>query len=119
MRVVPSFLPFVFNKKDIFKMKATWKDLSIKEKLAIGTALAAFSVGWILTGIAAFVPLYMSEQSILWILGQSLTYSAAVFGVTAYFNAESVQLRRDIDRHLERVERMNKLKAEEEAEEDE
>ncbi len=119
MKVVPSFFAFVFIKKDIFEMKTTWKDLGIKEKLAIGTALAAFTVGWILTGIAAFVPLYMSEQSILWILGQSLTYSAAVFGVTAYFNAESVQLRRDIDRHLERVERMNKLKAEEEAEEDE
>lgn len=119
MKVVPSFFAFVFIKKDIFEMKATWKDLGIKEKLAIGTALAAFTVGWVLTGIAAFVPLYMSEQSILWILGQSLTYSAAVFGVTAYFNAESVQLRRDIDRHLERVERMNKLKAEEEAEEDE
>ena len=119
MKVVPSFFAFVFIKKDDFEMKATWKDLGIKEKLAIGTALAAFTVGWVLTGIAAFVPLYMSEQSILWILGQSLTYSAAVFGVTAYFNAESVQLRRDIDRHLERVERMNKLKAEEEAEEDE
>ena len=45
MKVVPSFLPFVFKKKDIFEMKATWKDLGIKEKLAIGTALAAFTVG--------------------------------------------------------------------------
>lgn len=119
MKVVLSFFAFVFKKKDNFKMKATWKDLGIKEKLAIGTALAAFTVGWVLTGIAAFVPLYMSEQSILWILGQSLTYSAAVFGVTAYFNSESQKLRRDIDRHLERVERMNKLKVEEEVEEDE
>lgn len=59
-------------------MKQSWKDLEIKDKLAVGTALAAFTAGWLLTGIAAFVPLLLSEQSILWILGQSLVYSASV-----------------------------------------
>lgn len=85
-------------------MKQSWKDLEIKDKLAVGTALAAFAAGWLLTGIAAFVPLLLSEQSILWILGQSLVYSASVFGVAAYFRSESVQLRRDMDRHLAEAE---------------
>lgn len=73
-----------------------WKDLGIKEKLAIGTAVAAFAIGWILVGTAAFVPLLLSEQSILWILGQSLIYSASVFGITGYFNSETRRLRSDI-----------------------
>lgn len=87
-------------------MRQTFKDLNIKEKLAIISACAAFALGWTLTGIAAFVPLLLSEQAILFILGQAMTYSAAVFGVSMYFNAESRQLRRDIDRHIAHAERM-------------
>ena len=87
-------------------MKTTWNDLSIKEKLAIGTACAAFALGWLITGLAAFVPLLISEQGVLWILGQSLVYTASVFGVSAYFRSEAVQLRRDMDKHLEHMEKL-------------
>ena len=94
---------FIENKK---RMKQHWKDLDIKDKLAVSTACMAFLAGWLLTGLAAFVPLLLSEQSVLWILGQSLVYSASVFGVAAYFKSESVQLRRDVDKHLAHTERM-------------
>lgn len=87
-------------------MKITFKDLNIKEKLAIISACAAFTMGWLLTGIAAFVPLLLSEQSILWILGQAMTYSAAVFGVSMYFNAETRIMKHNIDKHLAHAERM-------------
>lgn len=87
-------------------MNKKWKDLSIKEKLAIGSACLAFIAGWALTGIAAFVPLLLSEQGILWILGQSLVYSASVFGVSLYFKAESTQLKNDIERYFDRKERL-------------
>ena len=87
-------------------MKTTWNDLSIKEKLAIGSACVAFALGWLITGLAAFVPLLISEQGVLWILGQSLVYTASVFGVSAYFRSEAVQLRRDMDRHLEQMEKI-------------
>lgn len=87
-------------------MKTTWNDLSIKEKLAIGSACAAFVLGWLITSLAAFVPMLISEQGVLWILGQSLVYTASVFGVSAYFKSETVQLRRDMDRHLEHMEKM-------------
>lgn len=87
-------------------MKTTWNDLGIKEKLAIGSACVAFALGWMITGLAAFVQLLISEQGVLWILGQSLVYTASVFGVSAYFRSEAVQLRRDVDRHLERMEHM-------------
>jgi len=87
-------------------MKQTFNDLNIKEKLAIISACGAFIMGWTLTGIAAFVPILLSEQGVLWILGQSLVYSASIFGVAAYFKAESVQMKKDINRHLENTERM-------------
>lgn len=83
-----------------------WVDLSIKEKLAIGSACLAFLAGWTLTGIAAFVPILLSEQGVLWILGQSLIYAASVFGVSLYFKAESVQMKRDIERYFDRKERL-------------
>ena len=86
-------------------MKTTFKDLNIKEKLAIGSACVAFTLGWLITGLAAFVPLLISEQGVLWILGQSLVYTASVFGVSAYFRSEAVQLRRDVDRHIRQMER--------------
>ena len=87
-------------------MKTTWKDLGIKEKLAMASACLAFMAGWVLTGLACFVPLLISEQGILWILGQSLIYTASVFGISAYFKSETVQMKHDVARHLERVERM-------------
>ena len=96
---------FVFIEK-LNKMKQNWNDLNIKEKLSIASACLAFIAGWTLTGIAAFVPILLSEQGVLWILGQALIYSASVFGVALYFKAESVQMKHDIDRHLERVERL-------------
>lgn len=84
-----------------------WRDLNIKERLAIITALAAFIFGWGLS-ISAFIVPPMGEISngILWILGQSLIYAASVFGITGYFNAESVKLRYDMDKHFAHMEHM-------------
>ena len=89
-------------------MKITWKDLNIKEKLAIASACIGFIAGWTLTGIAAFVPLLLSEQGVLWILAQSLTYASAVFGVSMYFNAESRQMKRDLKHYFNEQERLQK-----------
>ena len=87
-------------------MKNNWKDLNIKEKLAIISACAAFCMGWVLTSIAAFMPLLLSEQAILWILGQAMTYSAAVFGVSMYFNAEAKQMKNDLRLYFNEKERL-------------
>ena len=88
-------------------MKTKWVDLNIKEKLAILSAIIAFILGWCMS-IAGFwiPPIGEVADSILWILGQALLYAASVFGVSAYFRSETVQLKRDMDRHLEHIERM-------------
>lgn len=87
-------------------MRIKFTDLNIKEKLAIISACAAFCLGWVLTTIAAFVPLLLSEQAILWILGQAMTYSAAVFGVSMYFNAEAKQMKNDLRLYFNEKERL-------------
>ena len=88
-------------------MKTTWTTLNIKEQIAIISACVAFILGWAMSIGAFFVPpVGEVADSILWILGQALLYSSAVFGVSAYFRSEAVQLRRDMDRHLEHMERM-------------
>lgn len=88
-------------------MKQNWSDLNIKEKLSIASACMAFIIGWGLVICAAFVPILLSEQGVLFILGQALIYSASVFGVALYFKAESVQLKHDVDRHIRHMERMS------------
>lgn len=47
-----------------------WRDLDIKDKVAIITCVIAFSIGWLLT-IAGFIvdPLGIVSDSVLWILG--------------------------------------------------
>ena len=88
-------------------MKNTWKDLNIKEKLAILSACAAFLIGWALS-IAGFIvpPLGEVHESILFILGQALVYAASVFGIAAYFKAESMQMKDDISKHISEMERL-------------
>lgn len=73
-----------------------WKTLGVKEKLAISTAVIAFACGWILVGFAAFIPLFISEQGVLFVLGEGLLYASGVFGVSAYFSSETKRLRNDL-----------------------
>lgn len=84
-------------------MSEKWNELNIKEKLAIISAIVAFIIGWGLT-IAGFIiePTGEVADSVLWILGQALIYSASVFGVSAYFNSESIKLKKDIKMYVNR-----------------
>ena len=87
-----------------------WKDLPVREKIAIITAVAAFIVGWGMS-IAGFwlPPIGEVADSVLWILGQALIYAASVFGLTGYFTSETRRLRRDINMKIEDYERHRKM----------
>ena len=84
----------------------TWKTLDIKAKFAIVTAVVAFVAGWGLT-IAGFIipPEGEVADSVLWILGQSLIYTASVLGIGMYFNNQMVKFRTDTKRYIDRMER--------------
>ena len=80
--------------------------LDIKTKFAIGTAVVAFVVGWGLT-IAGFVipPKGEVHDSVLWILGQALVYTASVLGFGMYVNSQMVKFRADNRRYIRDIER--------------
>lgn len=72
-------------------------DLPFKDKIAIITAIASFSIGWILTILAFYTePIGEVHSSVEWILGQSLIYTASVLGIGMYFSSESLRLRNDL-----------------------
>lgn len=85
----------------------TYDKCTIKEKIAIITAVLAFVLGWALT-IAGFIvpPVGDISNSVLWVLGQALIYAASVFGITSYFKSESVQMKRDMERYFDKKERL-------------
>ena len=81
----------------------TWKEMDVKTKFAIVTAVVAFVVGWGLT-IAGFIipPQGEVADSVLWILGQALIYTASVLGIGMYFNNQMVKFRTDTRRYIDR-----------------
>ena len=81
----------------------TWKEMDVKTKFAIVTAVVAFVVGWGLT-IAGFIldPKGQVHDSVLWILGQALIYTASVLGFGMYFNNQMVKFRSDTKRYIDR-----------------
>lgn len=83
----------------------TWVKMDIKQKFAIVTAVVAFVAGWGLT-IAGFIipPKGEVSDSVLWILGQALVYTASVLGIGMYFNNELVNLRRETRRYIREIE---------------
>ena len=93
--------------------------LDIKTKFAIGTAVVAFVVGWGLT-IAGFIipPKGEVHDSVLWILGQALVYTASVLGIGMYFNNQMQKFRADTRRYIRDMEQ-GKNPEEEESDEKE
>lgn len=81
----------------------TYEKCTVKQKVAIFTALAAFILGWGLT-IAGFIipPTGEIADSVLWVLGQALVYAASVFGITGYFTAESKRMKRDMENYFDK-----------------
>ena len=80
----------------------TWKSMDIKQKFAIVTAVVAFVAGWGLT-IAGFIipPEGEVSDSVLWILGQALIYTASVLGIGMYFKNQMVKFRADPRRYID------------------
>lgn len=76
--------------------------MDLKQKTAYWTAIVAFVLGWGLTIAGFFVPPKGEVSgSVLWVLGQAMLYTAAVLGITLYFNNQMVKFREDTREYLE------------------
>lgn len=98
-------------------MAQRFKDLNPKEKLSYGAALVALFVGFGLT-ITAFIVEPMGEihDSVLWTLGQLLTFSGGIFGVGVYTTGAVRGMKREINHFMHDPERQRCEVFEEETE---
>ena len=80
----------------------TTQKMDLKQKTAYATAIVAFVLGWGLT-IAGFCipPKGDVSDSVLWILGQALIYTASVLGITMYFKSKVVELQDETRRYVD------------------
>ena len=77
-----------------------WKNLDVKNKIAYTTAISAFTLGWALTVASFVVGKGQIHDSVLWVLGQALVYTASVFGIGMYCSTSVRQMRYDINRYM-------------------
>lgn len=81
--------------------KLTWKEQTFKEKISYTFAAACFSLGWIITFIAFFIPpVGIVADGILWILGQSLLFTGAIIGIGQYYNAQTQNFKYEIKKFI-------------------
>lgn len=87
-------------------MKQKFSELSIKDKLGFVTAALAFVFGWLITIIAAFVPILLSEQGVLFILGEGMIYCGSFIGISMYFRSEQHQMKTELKQYFNKKERL-------------
>lgn len=74
-----------------------------KDKLAYIFAGAALLVGFILTILGFIVaPLGVIDNSVLWVLGQCLTFTGAICGVSLHVKGSTEELKQEILEEMKR-----------------
>lgn len=74
----------------------TWKTLDIKTKIAYVTAIIAFTLGWGLSVAGFVIGAGVISDSVLWVLGQALVYTASVFGIGMYTTGEVKKMKMSV-----------------------
>lgn len=87
-------------------LKDKIEKMTMKEKIAYGTCIAAFIFGWGLT-IAGFIvpPLGIVSDSVLWVLGQALLYCGAVVGISSHYGSEVRNFEKKISDYVKKTEK--------------
>lgn len=82
-------------------MAKKFKDLDPKEKISYTAAIVSLFIGFGLT-ITAFIVEPMGEihDSVLWTLGQLLTFAGGIFGVGVYTTGAVRGMKREINRFM-------------------
>lgn len=94
------------------EIKNKVEKMTMKEKIAYGTCIAAFIFGWGLT-IAGFIvpPMGVVSDSILWILGQSLLYCGAVVGISSHYGTEVKKFEKKVSDYVKQQTEENRNNA--------
>lgn len=91
-----------------------WSELSIKSRLTLISASAAFLLGWIIVICGLFMPpLGEISNSVLVVLGEGLVYAASALGITLYLKDETLTMQRRIAQEMNRMNNNDKDEDEE------
>lgn len=94
----------IFIEKDITMdtIKEKWSELGVKDKIAYSTAVACFSLGWLLV-IAGFIapPLGEVTPSVISIFGASLTYTGTILGIGLKFHSDLIKFKQQIREEID------------------
>lgn len=83
------------------RLREEWRNIDLKTKIAYLTAIIAFFIGWGLTIAAFFVrPIGIISDTVLWVLGQALVYTASILGVGMYVTGSVRNMKRNITHFL-------------------
>lgn len=78
-------------------LKNKWESLSYKDKLSYSLAIAAFTLGWMITIIGFFVsPVGEIHSTVLWVLGQSLLFTGSIIGIAQYYSTQLNEFKSNI-----------------------
>lgn len=97
----------------------TWKTLDVKTKIAYVTAIIAFTLGWGLSVSGFIIGAGVISDSVLWVLGQALVYTASVFGIGMYTTGEVKKMKMSVRNFINEEKRVLEPEAEEVTEEPE
>lgn len=78
--------------------------LQVKELTAVLTLF--FGLGLSLAGFIVD-PMGVVDDSVLWILGQTLIYAGSVFGVSTHYAAKQKELEDSIDKRFNKLQNKN------------
>lgn len=85
-------------------LRNKWESLSYKDKLSYSLAIAAFTIGWIITIIGFFVsPVGEIHSTVLWVLGQSLLFTGSIIGIAQYYHAQLNDFKSNIIKNIKRT----------------
>ena len=72
----------------------------VKDNIAVISAVVLLTFGICLTVAGFFVPpLGIIDNSVLWVLGQSLIYSGSMFGLTVYVKNQIADIHWQVTHH--------------------
>ena len=70
-----------------------WCELSHKDKAAYATAIASFTLGWVITFVGLFLPPAGEvSPSVLTVFGTALVYAGGILGVSMYIKGSKAEL---------------------------
>lgn len=88
----------------LYSKRTNWKELGIRIRVSIGCAVFSIFCGFLLTFLSFFMSNdHTVDNSVLFVLGESLVFTGSILGVSIHVNEEEKRLREDISKYIDKI----------------